>query len=123
MEVNVSTYKTVMFVRIYVDEFLDLILTYCTAYTYCQCCCSVHSSLMDVRQALWKHRRRCTSVQNAGGMSNLLDYSASWGIRFTYRVIQDENVIFWEVTVSVIVRKEVHLNLCVVMNFFRDRSV
>ena len=31
-----------------------------------------------------------------------------------YRVIQEENSIFWEVIVSVIVRKKVLMNICII---------
>ena len=40
-----------------------------------------------------------------------------------YRVIQEERSIFWEVIVSVIVRKKVDMNMCVILNGYRDRAV
>ena len=33
-----------------------------------------------------------------------------------YRVIQEERSIFWEVTVSFIVRKQFRLNMCLILN-------
>ena len=35
---------------------------------------------------------------------------------FTYRVIQGERSVVWEVTASVIVRKQGHIRVCLVRN-------
>jgi len=36
--------------------------------------------------------------------------------KFMYRVIQEERSIFSEVKISVIVRKEVHMTVCLILN-------
>ena len=41
----------------------------------------------------------------------------------TYRVIQDERSIFWQVIVSVTVRKKVHINMCLILIGYRDRAI
>jgi len=43
--------------------------------------------------------------------------------RSIYRVIQEERLINWEVTLSVIVRKKVDRNVCLVQNCNRDTAV
>jgi hypothetical protein len=40
-----------------------------------------------------------------------------------YRVIQEEGSIFWEVTVSVIVGKKGHINICLILNGYPGRAV
>ena len=40
-----------------------------------------------------------------------------------YRVIHEEEWLFCVVIVSVIVRKEVHMNLCVILDCYRNRAV
>jgi len=40
-----------------------------------------------------------------------------------YRVIQGERSMFWEVIVSVTVRKKFHVNMCLILNGYRDRAV
>jgi hypothetical protein len=42
---------------------------------------------------------------------------------FIYRVIQEEGSIFWGVIVWIIVRKKVHMNLCLILNGYRDGAV
>jgi hypothetical protein len=39
-----------------------------------------------------------------------------------YRVILEERSIIWEVIVSVIVRKKVHMNVCLILNGYRNRA-
>jgi hypothetical protein len=41
----------------------------------------------------------------------------------TYRVIQEVRSIFGETVASVIVRKKVHVNMCLILNGYRDRAV
>jgi hypothetical protein len=41
----------------------------------------------------------------------------------TYRVIQDERLIFWEMIVYVIVGKNVHMNMCLILDAYRNRAV
>jgi hypothetical protein len=40
-----------------------------------------------------------------------------------YRVSQEERSIFWEIIVSVILRKKVYMNMCPIPNGFRDRAL
>jgi len=40
-----------------------------------------------------------------------------------YRMIQDETSIFSEIIISVIVKKTVHMNMCLIWNGYRDRAV
>jgi hypothetical protein len=40
-----------------------------------------------------------------------------------YRVIQEEMSVFWEAIVWVIVRKKVYMNVCLILNCYRDRVV
>ena len=40
-----------------------------------------------------------------------------------YRVIQKERSIFWQVIVSVIVKKKVHMIMCLVLNCYSDGAV
>jgi hypothetical protein len=40
-----------------------------------------------------------------------------------YRVIQEERSVLWEVIVSVTVREEVQINVCLILNDSRDRAV
>ena len=40
-----------------------------------------------------------------------------------YRVIQKERSVFWEVIIWVVVRKEVRLNMCLMMNDYRNRAL
>jgi hypothetical protein len=44
-------------------------------------------------------------------------------IRSIYRVIQDKRPIFFEVTVSVIYRKRVHMDMCLFLYSYPDRAV
>jgi hypothetical protein len=39
-----------------------------------------------------------------------------------YRVMQEERSILWEVTVSVIVSKNVHMNMLLILNGYRDTA-
>ena len=41
----------------------------------------------------------------------------------TYRVIQGERSVFWEVIVSTVVRKQGHINVYLILNVYRDRTV
>jgi exonuclease III len=40
-----------------------------------------------------------------------------------YRVSQEERTIFWEVMVSVVLRKKLYKNVCPIPNGFRDRAI
>ena len=40
-----------------------------------------------------------------------------------YIVSQEESSIFWEVIVSVILSKNVYMNMCPILNGFRDRGI
>jgi hypothetical protein len=40
-----------------------------------------------------------------------------------YRVIKEERSIFWEVVALAIVRKKVHMNMCLILNGYGDRVV
>ena len=40
-----------------------------------------------------------------------------------YRVSQEERSLFWEVIVSVILSKNVYMNMCPIPNGFRDRAI
>jgi hypothetical protein len=42
---------------------------------------------------------------------------------YVYKMIQEERSVFWEVMVRVIVRKNVHMNMCLILNVYRDRDV
>jgi hypothetical protein len=42
---------------------------------------------------------------------------------YTYRVIQEERSMLWEVIVSAIVSKKVHMNMCPILNGYRDIAV
>jgi hypothetical protein len=39
------------------------------------------------------------------------------------RVSQEERTIFWEVIVSVILSKNLYMNMCLIPNGFRDRAI
>ena len=39
---------------------------------------------------------------------------------FVYRVIQGERYILWEVITSVILRNKVYMNMCLILNGYRD---
>jgi len=40
-----------------------------------------------------------------------------------YRVVQEDRSIFWKVKISAIVRKEVHMNMCLIMDGHGDTAV
>ena len=40
-----------------------------------------------------------------------------------YRVMQEERSVFWELTVSVVIRKKFHMTICVILNGYRDGAV
>ena len=40
-----------------------------------------------------------------------------------YRMSQEEMSIFWEVIVSVFLSKNVHMNMCPILNGFQDRAI
>ena len=42
---------------------------------------------------------------------------------YIYRVSQEERSIFWEDIVSVILSKNVYMNMCPIPNVFRDRAI
>jgi hypothetical protein len=44
-------------------------------------------------------------------------------ISFIHEMIQEENLNFWKVTVSVVVRKEDHSNVYLILSGYRDRTV
>ena len=44
-------------------------------------------------------------------------------MRAIYRVSQEERSIFWEVIISVILSKNVYMNMCPIPNGFRDRAI
>ena len=50
-------------------------------------------------------------------------YKALQFDRVTHRLFQKERSMFWEVTVSVNLRKKVHVNMCLILNGYRDTAV
>jgi len=40
-----------------------------------------------------------------------------------YRVIQEDRSIFWKVKIPATVRKEVHVNMCLIMDIYGDTAV
>jgi hypothetical protein len=50
-------------------------------------------------------------------------YSSSFMNTNLYRVIQEERSILWEVIVSMTMSKEVHMNVCKILNGYRDNAV
>ena len=40
-----------------------------------------------------------------------------------YRAIQEERSVFWMVIVLVLVRKKVHMNICLIVNGYRGRAM
>jgi len=58
---------------------------------------------------------------NSGGKGNILARGTpkEGGVV----VLPGYSTWFWEVTVSVIVRKKVHMNMCLILNGYRDRAV
>jgi hypothetical protein len=50
-------------------------------------------------------------------------YKALQFERGIHRLFQKKRSIFWEVTVSVIVRKKAHVNICLILNGYWDREV
>jgi hypothetical protein len=48
-------------------------------------------------------------------------YKSKLGIK--YRVTEMERSKFWEVVVSLIVKKKIHTNLCSLLNCYRDRAI
>jgi len=42
---------------------------------------------------------------------------------YLYRVIKEERPIFWEVILSVLMKKKVHLNKCIILSGFRVKVV
>ena len=41
-------------------------------------------------------------------------------VKLTYRVIQEESAIFWEMIVCLILSKKVHMNMGPILNGYRD---
>ena len=60
--------------------------------------------------------RLCTTLPTLPVWSNMVCVC-------TYRVIQEETSLIWEVIVSVFVRKEGHTNMCLILNGYRDGGV
>jgi hypothetical protein len=54
----------------------------------------------------------------------LVNLQNTYDLHNIYRVMQEEGSIFWDVIVSLIVRKkEVHMNRCLILKECRDRAV
>jgi len=51
------------------------------------------------------------------------EHLISGSVYSIYRVSQEERSIFWEVIVSLILSKNVHMNMCTIPNGFRDRDI
>jgi hypothetical protein len=58
---------------------------------------------------------------NSGGKGNILARGIPKGDGVG--VLPGYSAWFWEVTVSVIVRKKFHMNMCLILNCYRDRTV
>ena len=58
----------------------------------------------------------CRSVLSV--LMQILDF-----LNNIYRVSQEERSIFWKVIVSVILSKNVYMNMCPIPNGFRDRAI
>ena len=54
--------------------------------------------------------------------SALLQANVIISTNILHRVSQEERSIFWEVIVSVILSKNVYMNMCPILNGFRDRD-
>jgi hypothetical protein len=50
----------------------------------------------------------------------IISHIISW---IVYRMSQEERVIFWEVTVSIILSKKVYMHMFPIPNGFRDRDI
>jgi hypothetical protein len=48
-------------------------------------------------------------------------FKLNW-LLYIYRMIQEGRLIFWAVILSVIVRKKVHVNMCLIVNVYRDTA-
>jgi hypothetical protein len=58
---------------------------------------------------------------NSGGKGNILARGIPKG-GGVGGVLPGYSAWFWEVTVSVIVRKQVYMNMCLILNGYRDRA-
>ena len=65
--------------------------------------------------------RKCISPDE--WLAVTLSYVCRKIIFVLYRVFQEERSLFWEVTVSVILSKNVSTNMCPILKCFRDRSI
>ena len=61
----------------------------------------------------------CRAITARRNISQKKSNVKKWMYR--YRVIQEKGSVFWEVIVSVISRKTVHMNMCLI-NGYRDTS-
>ena len=65
-------------------------------------------------------------TQSTIGCLCLCNIVAPWWLKYVaeiYRMSQEEKSIFWEVIVSVILSKNVYMNMCPIPNGFQDRSI
>jgi hypothetical protein len=46
--------------------------------------------------------------------------AASWSPVHLYRMIREESSVFWEVIVLIIVRNKIRMNVCLIVNGYRD---
>ena len=51
---------------------------------------------------------------------SMLGHYLEYKEHLTYRVIQEESAIFWEMIVCVILSKKVHMNMGPILNCYRD---
>jgi hypothetical protein len=51
--------------------------------------------------------------------------SSKWHCQHTmlYTVMQKQRSVFWELTVLAIIRRKIHMNMCLIVNGHRDRAV
>jgi len=57
------------------------------------------------------------------GRLNLISNLVETSDQAIYRMSQEERSIFWEVIISVILRKNVYMNMCPIPKIFRDRAI
>jgi hypothetical protein len=61
-----------------------------------------------------------TVIASFGDPSNTSCFIQNMFITATYRVIQEESAILWEMIVCVILSKKVHMNMGPILNGYRD---
>jgi hypothetical protein len=92
----------------------------------------VHNNLQDViLQDTESSHNTNMKTSNITTLNFHLNYSlifplsSKWHCQHTmlYTVMQEERSVFWELTLLVIIRKKVHMAMCLTVNGYRDKAV